>query len=294
MEWLKKLNIFNINSFIYIIMSSNNVFKPIDIEDVDTENGVDINEKLIKSVEDGNHQLALKLIDELNVNVKNNKGLSILMIACINSDFEMVSTILSANPNINEKCNEGRTALNYCCSYNRSSSIVELLLTFDIDLSTIDKNGTDSLEYCQNSTISSSIIAARNKKKVNLSARVVCRNCTKIFSEEDGTYTDGFICNKCLYQNDLFQTTKPELSEEDKKWLKKNRSKVSETSPVPSPSSSPTEFRKFKKPFVSKSNEQSRKSSPISTFPCPGCNQPRELTKTDCLNCGRKSPLNRY
>jgi hypothetical protein len=50
MEWLKKLNIFNFNSIINIIMSSNNVFKPIDMEDVDTNNtSIDINEKIFKS-----------------------------------------------------------------------------------------------------------------------------------------------------------------------------------------------------------------------------------------------------
>ena len=221
------------------------------------------------------------------------------MIACINSDFEMVSLILPKNPNLNEKCNEGRSILNYCCSYNRSSSIVEYLLTLDIDLSTIDKNGNDALEYCQSSTIASLIISARSKKRGKETIRVVCRNCTKIFSEEDGSYTDGFICNKCLYQNDLFQTTKPELSEDDIKWLKKQKPKVPTPSPsplLPSPSSSPTEFKKYKKSFASTKNVEQSTTQSLkgSSFPCPGCNQPRELTKTDCLNCGRKSPLNRY
>jgi len=103
-----------------------------------------------------------------------------------------------------------------------------------------------------------------------------------------------------LYQNDLFQSTGPELSEDDKKWLKKQKPKAPTPSPSPSPSlpsasSSPTDFKKYKKSFSPKTTVQSNKSSsPGSTFPCPGCNQPRELTKTDCLNCGRKSPLNRY
>jgi len=280
-------------------MSSNNVFKPIDIEDIDTNNSIDINEQIIKSIEEANHIAASTLIDELNVNIKNKKGLSLLMIACINSDFEMVSLILAKNPNLNERCNEGRSVLNYCCSYNRSSSIVELLLTFDIDLSTVDKNGNDALEYCQSSTIASLIIAARSKKINKEKLRVVCRNCTKIVSEEDGSYTDGFICNKCLYQNDLFHSTKPELSEEDKKWLKKQKPKTPTPSPspsLPSPSSSPTEFKKFKKSFVPTKNSELSTTQTLkgSTFLCPGCNQPRELTKTDCLNCGRKSPLNRY
>jgi hypothetical protein len=282
-------------------MSSNNVFKPIDIEDINTNNSIDINEQIFNSVEEANHIIASNLIDELNINIKNKKGLTPLMIACINTDFEMVSLILAKNPNLNEKCNEGRSVLNYCCSYNRSSSIVELLLTLDIDLSTVDKNGNDALEYCQSATIASLIIAARSKKIGKPETRVVCRNCTKIVSEEDGSYTDGFICNKCLYQNDLFQSTGPELSEDDKKWLKKQKPKVptpsqSPSLPSPSPSSSPTEFKKYKKSFVSTKNSEQSTTQSLkgSTFPCPGCNQPRELTKTDCLNCGRKSPLNRY
>ena len=84
-----------------------------------------------------------------------------------------------------------------------------------------------------------------------------------------------------------------------RKWLKKQKSKTPTPSPspsLPSPSSSPTEFKKIKKSFAStqKSEQSTTQTLKGSTFLCPGCVQPRELTKSDCLNCGRKSPLNRY
>jgi ankyrin repeat protein len=101
------------------------------------------------------HPIFRDLPDPSVLDSKDDKGMTALMHACINSSIDMVSYIANHNININSQDFTGKTALMYACMNNSNYAldIMQLLINRCVDLNIQDSNGMTCLMYaCMNNS----------------------------------------------------------------------------------------------------------------------------------------------
>ena len=105
--------------------------------------------KLIEAIERGNIETLQQLIDEgINVNVIRD-GSTPLMIAASKGKPEVAGVLLQAGVNINEKNEDGWTALHKAAFEQPGSGIVELLVHSGIDVDAKNKSGKTALQLAE-------------------------------------------------------------------------------------------------------------------------------------------------
>ena len=92
-----------------------------------------------------NYEIVQKLLDEhVNVDFQNNIGNTALMIACKNKNVQIIDLLLSKDPDINIQNNDGWTALIIACC-NGHRQVVKLLLSKDPDINIQNNDGVNAL-----------------------------------------------------------------------------------------------------------------------------------------------------
>jgi len=198
------------------------------------------------------------LTNEENINLKNRYGKTALMISITKNDIELAKHLLLFKLNLEEICNEGYTAFMYSL-LNKSSEFTQLLIQKGCNLNTVNQNkDLDLLDYCINSNIPNLVLTAKNigKSQINV---LKCRNCNETYSSKNENLQ---FCDKCI-DNEMSGF-------------------LSETKRT----------NRFK-PIASNETEISKKTVSVSLMRCPGCKEQRKMTKDNCENCNRKSPLMR-
>ena len=111
---------------------------------------------LMYACKNGNLDVVKKLLDlKVNVNHRNNDGLTALMYACINDKLDIVKELLKNKEiDVNHRNNDGMTPLLYACINNKLHIVEELLKNEDIDVNCHDNDGMTSLMYaCQENNL---------------------------------------------------------------------------------------------------------------------------------------------
>jgi ankyrin repeat protein len=104
---------------------------------------------LLESIQNGNLEVVKKLIDEgINVNLMR-EGVTPLMVASSKGHTEIAEAILQAGVNINEKSDDGWTALHKAVSDQEKTAIIDLLMQSGIDIEAKDKSGKTALALAQ-------------------------------------------------------------------------------------------------------------------------------------------------
>lgn len=104
---------------------------------------------LLEALQNGNHEAIKQLIEEgINVNLIRD-GVTPLMIASSKGHTEIAETILQAGANINEKSDDGWTALHKAASDQEETAIVDLLMQSGIDVEAKDKSGKTALNLAE-------------------------------------------------------------------------------------------------------------------------------------------------
>jgi ankyrin repeat protein len=95
------------------------------------------------------HSIFCDLSNSTILNSRDNKGMTALIHACINSSIDMVSFLVYQNININSQDSTGRTALMYACmNYNSNTlDIIQLLIDRNVDFNIQDFDGMTCLMY---------------------------------------------------------------------------------------------------------------------------------------------------
>lgn len=254
-------------------MSTNNLFIPIESENVGLDSTTTSIPALHKAIKDENIELFTSLLSIETINEKDKNGITPLMVACIKQSYEIVELLCNLQINIDDKCTKkGYTAFMYAC-FGRNLEIIKLLISKNCNMCTIDISGEDICELELWHPVLSLIEKSENKKSNDVLAK--CRQCETLFQNNNGWNAEGTICQKCL-DSDIFGTSKPSISPDELKRINKLKGKKSNnSSPVnisPSASSSPINH---------KSN---------STFMCGGCRNHIDVITRIC-SCGRKSPF---
>lgn len=86
------------------------------------------------------HCLHVLIKADINVNITNRDGQTVLMTAAAEGHIEAVRCLLSAKANVNIQCNKGKTALSYAADQGHLPC-VQHLLTSGSDLNLADKEG---------------------------------------------------------------------------------------------------------------------------------------------------------
>lgn len=101
------------------------------------------------AIESGNVEVVRQFIEEgLNVNLSQD-GVTPLMRAAVKGRTEVAELILNAGVNINEKSDDGETALHMAASGQAGMAIVELLIQSGIDLEAKNKAGKTALALAE-------------------------------------------------------------------------------------------------------------------------------------------------
>ncbi len=104
---------------------------------------------LLEAIQNRNLEAVKKLIDEgLNVNLIR-EGVTPLMIASSKGYTEIAETILQAGTNINEKSDDGWTALHKAVFDQEETAIVDLLMQSGIDVEAKNKSGKTALNLAE-------------------------------------------------------------------------------------------------------------------------------------------------
>lgn len=118
---------------------------------------------LIKFVQIGDlDKIKECLANGIDVNEKDNDGWTALMFASSNGDLEIVKLLLTKGANVNIKDNDGRTALMYA-SYNGYFEIVKCLINNGADVYAKDNGDTTVLHYARTDEIKEFLIKASAK-----------------------------------------------------------------------------------------------------------------------------------
>ena len=92
------------------------------------ESKVDINEAFITACKEGDEEFASILIKMgANVNIKDDKGNTPLIVASYNGHKEIVSMLIKNKANLNDKKNEGDTAIMEACK-QKNIDIIAILI----------------------------------------------------------------------------------------------------------------------------------------------------------------------
>ena len=104
---------------------------------------------LLEAINNGNLETVKKLIEDgVNVNLIR-EGVTPLMIASSKGYAEIAETILHAGANINEKCDDGGTALHKATFDQEKTAIVDLLLQSGIDVEAKNISGKTALNLAE-------------------------------------------------------------------------------------------------------------------------------------------------
>jgi ankyrin repeat protein len=104
---------------------------------------------MLSALESGDLEAVKKYIEEgVNVNVLR-AGVTPLMIAASKGHVDVAEAILQAGVNINERSDDGRTALHMAASDQPDTAIVDLLLQSGIDSDAKSKSGTTALNMAE-------------------------------------------------------------------------------------------------------------------------------------------------
>jgi ankyrin repeat protein len=104
---------------------------------------------LLEAIQNGNLEAVKKLIEEgINVNLIR-EGVTPLMIASSKGYTEIAETILQAGTNINEKSDDGWTALHKAVFDQEKTAIVDLLMQSGIDVDAKNKLGKTALNLAE-------------------------------------------------------------------------------------------------------------------------------------------------
>ncbi len=85
-------------------------------------------EMLTKAAEGGNDELIPSLLNFVDVNEKNHKGMTAIMAAVIQGKIDTLKLLLTYNPNIDEHDDWGNTALILAASYHIDKNAISLIL----------------------------------------------------------------------------------------------------------------------------------------------------------------------
>lgn len=104
---------------------------------------------MLSALESGNLEAVKKYIEEgVNVNVLRT-GVTPLMIAASKGHVAVAETILQAGVNINERSDDGRTALHMAAADQQETAVVDLLLQSGIDCDAKSKSGKTALNMAE-------------------------------------------------------------------------------------------------------------------------------------------------
>ncbi|HRX63568.1 MAG TPA: ankyrin repeat domain-containing protein [Candidatus Absconditabacterales bacterium] len=113
-------------------------------------------QNILELIADGNIKRVKAFLESGgNVNIRNNvningkefKKITGLMLSILLGDVEMVKFLLKNGADVNKKSGDGRTALIYACNKKFDLNIVKNLLKYPVDISVEDKKGNNATMY---------------------------------------------------------------------------------------------------------------------------------------------------
>ncbi|EEY97960.1 formyltransferase family protein [Vibrio vulnificus] len=114
----------------------------------------DFFDELLISIEENDIKLFLKYVNRFNVNERNAKGWSPIIVAAYHGRIDMIKRLLSFGANINDRNVNGTTVFMYAKDFaikNNDYSILEQIIELGADVKIKDNNGLDVFDYVNKS-----------------------------------------------------------------------------------------------------------------------------------------------
>lgn len=135
------------------ILEDNDVFTVISTIDYNALLIKDTLEQVLYSIEKGDNKRAIQLCYSMkNLNAKNSKGWTPLIVAVYNNNYSMVEYLINRGADITIVNNNGTNLLMYakdCFICYKDSSIFEYLIDLGLSIETKDYNEKSLIDYCK-------------------------------------------------------------------------------------------------------------------------------------------------